>query len=101
MDSVLLRLQQWYASQCDGEWEHGDGVKIDTLDNPGWTVIIDIGNTSLKGKSFEPIQHGLTEDSNQDWLHIKVEDDQFRAFGDPTKLSLMLECFLAWAEEPA
>ncbi|WP_327048834.1 immunity 53 family protein [Microbispora sp. NBC_01189] len=22
-------LQRWYAAQCDGEWEHAYGVKID------------------------------------------------------------------------
>jgi hypothetical protein len=28
-------LEAWYASRCDGEWEHGYGISIETLDNPG------------------------------------------------------------------
>jgi hypothetical protein len=100
MDSVLLRLQQWYASQCDGVWEHGDGITIGTLDNPGWKVYIDIGDTSLHGKSFAPIEYGLTEESD-DWHHIEVKDDQFTGFGDPSKLNFILEQFLEWAEVKA
>lgn len=43
-DSIKL-LQNWYASQCDGEWEEQYGVKIDTLDNPGWNVRIGLDET--------------------------------------------------------
>lgn len=34
-NSLLYRLQQWYHSMCDGDWEHCYGVKIETSDNPG------------------------------------------------------------------
>ncbi len=36
--AALSRLQRWYSAQCDGDWEHGLGVRIETLDNPGWMV---------------------------------------------------------------
>ena len=35
-DNNLIWLLSWYHSQCDGDWEHGNGVKIGTIDNPGW-----------------------------------------------------------------
>ncbi|GHB54781.1 hypothetical protein GCM10010331_48120 [Streptomyces xanthochromogenes] len=35
-ENVLDRLQSWYSAQCNGDWEHEWGIKIDTLDNPGW-----------------------------------------------------------------
>lgn len=38
----LIWLQNWFAVQCDGVWEHAHGIKIDTLDNPGWTVHVDL-----------------------------------------------------------
>ena len=38
MSDELSWLQQWYSAHCDGEWEHGFGVTIATLDNPGWSV---------------------------------------------------------------
>lgn len=31
-------LERWYASQCDDNWEHSYGIRIDTLDNPGWRI---------------------------------------------------------------
>lgn len=37
----------WYVRECDDDWEHSYGVKIDTLDNPGWTIAIDLRETSL------------------------------------------------------
>ena len=39
-------LQQWYQKNCDGEWEHLYGIEIETLDNPGWHVKIDLEETS-------------------------------------------------------
>ncbi len=44
MDSVQW-LQTWYQAQCDNDWEHQYGVKIDSLDNPGWMVSIDLFGT--------------------------------------------------------
>jgi hypothetical protein len=32
----LNELQVWYGAQCNGSWEHTYGIKIETLDNPGW-----------------------------------------------------------------
>ncbi len=40
-------LENWYSSQCDGSWEHFYGIKIETLDNPGWAVEIDLCETEL------------------------------------------------------
>ena len=32
--SMMGFLQSWYQSQCDGDWEHEFGIRIETLDNP-------------------------------------------------------------------
>ena len=45
---ILCWLQNWYHSNCDGGWEHLYGVKIDTLDNPGWSVAIDLEDTEIR-----------------------------------------------------
>lgn len=34
----LTWLTRWYARHCDGYWEHPPRVKIETIDNPGWTA---------------------------------------------------------------
>ena len=50
---VLERLQDWYLAQCDEDWEHSYGVKIDTLDNPGWLIDVDLKDTSLEFRPFD------------------------------------------------
>ncbi len=47
-------LSQWYLSQCDSDWEHSLGVKIDTLDNSGWTLK-NLTDTPLQGLPFERV----------------------------------------------
>lgn len=37
---MLKALQQYYASHCDGEWEHQYGFALETCDNPGWLLKI-------------------------------------------------------------
>ena len=70
--SSLTRLQKWYHSMCDGDWEHCYGVKIDTSDNPGWIVEIDIIDTPLENKPFNPIHIGETDDN---YFICKIEND--------------------------
>lgn len=98
MDELLLRLHRWYASQCDGDWEHGSGVRITSLDNPGWLVQIDLEGTPLEGCEFEPIERGLVDESSVDWHHIWLKDGEFQGAGDPSKLAFILKTFLDWAE---
>lgn len=93
--SVLNDIQKWYASNCDGEWEHSFGVVIDTLDNPGWSVTVDLVDTNLEGKNFEIIQHELSEER---WVHCSVSENKFRGAGDETKLEEILKIFLDWAK---
>ncbi len=100
MIDVLSQLQQWYARQCDGDWEHQYGVKADTLDNPGWSVTIDLAGTDLEDRPFEPLEHGLEDDSSTDWHSVSVKENKFEGRGDPSKLAFMLRTFLDWAEQP-
>ena len=55
--SVLDDLQKWYTSNCDGEWQEEYGVEIGTLDNPGWSVTIDLEDTNLEGKDFQRFEN--------------------------------------------
>ena len=41
-------IQEWFFSQCNDVWEHSYGIKIDTLDNPGWSVLVDLHGTELE-----------------------------------------------------
>ena len=43
--TALQRLEQWFAARCNGDWEHASGVTIETLDNPGWRLWVDLTGT--------------------------------------------------------
>ena len=64
---ILQDLAKWYTAQCNGEWEHSCGLKIDTLDNPGWIVTIDLkGNLWSDGRLLSsPMALGGTTSRNQ------------------------------------
>ncbi len=101
MDYLLPRLQQWYARHCDGDWEHNRGIVIESCDNPGWWVRIDLRGTELADQTFIPILDGDDDpmDPNGDWLRCYVGDNCFNGAGDPSKLQAILSLFLEWAIE--
>lgn len=86
-------LQRWYKSNCNGDWEHSNGIEIGTLDNPGWYVNIDLTDTDLENKSFDKIKIDRNE---LNWIMCSVEDNIFKAFGGPLNLSEIIEIFKSW-----
>ena len=97
MDPIEF-LQSWYRAQTNGEWEHARGVTIETLDNPGWRVTIDLAGTSLDEASMKAVRR---EKSAHEWLVCEVDHGQFRGNGDARKLLTILQVFQSWAEEAA
>jgi hypothetical protein len=91
----LVEIQNWYQSQCDGDWEHVFGVTIDTLDNPGWHVTINLEDTNLEDKLFSEIK---TDNSEEDWFICRVTDKKFEGAGDPQKLEKIVQIFLEWSK---
>ena len=92
--SALEDLQAWYRSQCDGDWEHNQGVTITTLDNPGWSVKIDLQDTLLESAPFPAFED---KQSDSRWIVCKVENAQFHGAGDPDRLGDILDAFTRWA----
>jgi hypothetical protein len=88
--TILTRLQNWYITNCDDVWEHSHGISIDTLDNPGWTIKIDLTDTCLQNLAYEK----QVDNGRFDWMFIKVVKKFFEASGDPSKLSILLSIFL-------
>ena len=78
-DGLLEWLEQWYVSHCDGNWEHQYGVRVDTLDNPGWSVQIDVGGDL---NSFERIRW----ERGSEWLRAWLEDGQLNVVCGPRSL---------------
>lgn len=92
MDRLGL-LKEWYKSNCDGDWEHSYGIKIDTLDNPGWSIDIDLVDTILENKQFKNVNMYF-DDNN--WIDCKVENNIFKGNGSIDKLEEILDIFLEW-----
>lgn len=96
--NVLNELQDWFQKQCDGDWEHGDGVQVRNLDNPGWMVQIHLEGTALEGVPFPAIEDLEPE---TDWIKCWIEDNIFNGVGGPHKLEQILQSFLLWAQTNA
>jgi len=91
----LERLQAWFLSQCDGDWEHSYGIRISTADNPGWIVDIELLETNLEGRGFERLR---IERSESDWLIVFSDPEIFRIRCGPNNLEEGLGIFCDWAE---
>jgi hypothetical protein len=94
----LERISSWYRSHCNGDWEHSFGVEIQTVDNPGWFVKIDLAQTELEGKHFFAFAEGDCQ-SGTHWVDCKVEAKKFLGAGGPGELERLLDIFLSWSEE--
>jgi hypothetical protein len=97
MKSTLERISNWFKTQSNGDWEHQSGIAISTLDNPGWSLKIDIVGTVLEHKAFDLISDRM--DDENEWLRCWKEDGVFRGVCGPTRLEDVLEHFLLWAGE--
>lgn len=95
MTNPLRDLQDWYEAQCDGDWEHSNGIRVETLDNPGWLVEIDLADTLLENKPFDTVK---VEEDETSWIRCQMEDGKFRGTGDPSRLQQIIEVFVAWAK---
>jgi len=91
----LSELERWYASQCNGDWEHSYGVKIDTLDNPGWRVQIDLHGTDRQDAELERVKIARTD---ADWITYWVEKKQFNIACGATNLTEAVQIFIRWFE---
>ncbi len=90
MTDNLIWLQNWYDHQCDGSWEHTYGINIDTLDNPGWSLTIDLAETQL-GDVVVP--RAEVHRSEEDWLVYEIKDQQFVGYCGVLNLDELIGAF--------
>jgi len=84
----FIWLQNWYAAQCNGEWEHQYGIQIDTIDNPGWRLRISLQKTGFESSDFAIEQKGET-----DWFVCKIHEGIFEAYGGSKNLEDIFAAF--------
>lgn len=89
-------LGGFYGSLCDGDWEHGTGCSIKSIDNPGWKFSFNLSNTVFENIEFETI---VDLRSELDWINCAKEGDIFLAIGGPLNLDEMIGIFRAWIEK--
>jgi hypothetical protein len=87
-------LMGWYHDQCNDDWEHTYGATIDTIDNPGWSLKIDLKDTALEGQLFPRQEHNYGHQT--EWWVCWTENHTFHGAGGPMQLGAMIEVFRAW-----
>ena len=91
--NLLNWLQNWYTQYCDGDWEHAERIKIQTLDNPGWRLNVNLEDTEYENKEFTTIKDFRTED---DWIVCRIRDGRFDACGGSLNLEEIIKVFHDW-----
>lgn len=92
----FLWLQQWYQSYCNGDWEHDCRIHFRSIDNPGWSLIINVDDTDLEYANFQQIK---IDRSKQDWIFCEVKNLKFEAKCGVENLPEVLKIFRHWATE--
>jgi hypothetical protein len=93
MTDAISLLEKWYLAQCNGLWEHSWGIHIGTLDNPGWTLEIDLNQTKAERRTLDAVKVDRTEN---DWIHYWVEEKKFSARMGPANLTEAIGVFCQW-----
>ena len=94
--NALERLEQWYSGRCNGDWEHQYGIEIETLDNPGWRVKINLNGTIAEGRTLPRTK---LERSEVDWIHYWAEDGKFSAGCGARNLAETIDIFCDWFDK--
>jgi hypothetical protein len=98
MTDQLSKLNDWFESQWIAVVGEEVGITIDTLDNPGWRLRIELqwlADKALVSRHFEKV---LIERSKTDWLAANKNGTLFEAFGGIRNLDEMIGLFLDWAK---
>jgi hypothetical protein len=93
----LDALQEWYSAQCDDEWEHEYGVKVNTLDNPGWSLRVDLVRTPLEGRQLPREKSERYDDDDDDWFTFWSDGKTFDAAGGRRNLGDLIAAFVRFA----
>lgn len=88
-------LENYLSQRVDGDWEHQHGIRIFTLDNPGWRVKVSLPDTEGPRPAFERIEF---EASESDWYHCWVDEEQreFNGAGGVSNLVSIIDILRAY-----
>ena len=82
-------IQGWFASQCDGVWEHSFGIEVLNIDNPGCKL--KINGASLKRAGFVSLER-----NESDWIRVTMTDMEFVGYGGTENLKELMSLAVNW-----
>ena len=91
---IIKDIEKWYLAQCNEEWERHFGIDIQTLENPGWLIKIDLNNTNLENKPLDEFKENYEHET--DWMICFKKKGVFEGIGGPEKLGDILNFFIKW-----
>lgn len=94
-EEFLEWIQNWFKEHCDSDWEHSEIIKIYTIDNPGWRLVINLEGTNCENKIFEEINKEISKDN---WYQCFLRNGKFEGAGGPYNLTDLLSIFIKWAK---
>ena len=92
MDSSK-KLQTIISHFINGQWEHEEGVIIQTIDNPGWMIKVSLYGTFLQGCDFTEVEKEL---STKEWYVCRVKNGYFEGFGSVNNLDNIVDVLYGW-----
>lgn len=98
MPNNLEWLEDWYQRQCDGAWEHNEGIHLESLCRPGWRLTISLEGTSAQGIAPNRMNFDSTDG---EWIDCTLTEGRFEGKGDPRRLEQIIGVFRKWVEGPA
>jgi hypothetical protein len=90
-------LEDWYQRQCNGNWEHSQGMRLRSLDDPGWHLTINLTGTSAENAAPQKIS---LDTPTGDWITCSISAERFDGSGDTRRLEQIIGVFRKWVETP-
>lgn len=88
-------LLDWYANNCNGDWGHEYGIKISTIDNPGWLIQVNLSETDISGRVMEPC---TWEPEHGRWVRSWSNGEEFNVVCDVHSFDVAIGEFQKFAE---
>jgi hypothetical protein len=68
----IERMEEWFANQLNGDWEHQGDISITTLDNPGWLIEVDLD--TVVGEVYREISSFNEQESELDYVTFYYDE---------------------------